>query len=77
MVATKVKGPDEPAKRSHRNEVQLHVWVDSNLCIGLLYACHKTYDGGLPILYSYNKLHIPILNKGLMLNQRQRISFSH
>ncbi|KAL6721624.1 hypothetical protein ACLMJK_000728 [Lecanora helva] len=58
---------------SHRNALLCMVWANS----GLLLACHTTYNEGLTILYSQNRLHLPALTKGLMLNKRQLTSFSH
>ncbi len=69
MVAT---FSPQSLRATHRNEVLLSQWRDT----ALLFTCRTMYNEGLSILYSHNKLHFPILTKGVMLNQRQGSSFS-
>jgi len=69
MVAT---FSPQSLRATHRNEVLLSQWRNT----ALLFTCCTMYNEGLSILYSHNKLHFPILTKGVMLNQRQGSSFS-
>ena len=71
MVATK-HPVGTTTRKAHRNEVRLSELID----ISLLYTCREVYNQALSVLYSYNKLHFPVLAKGLMLNKRQQASFS-